>query len=63
MKPENMITGESDQEKKVMEKGSCFDCAHYHDCPRMKGINRCYNMHFVQTDVSHGKNFDPGIKP
>ena len=35
-----------------MEKGICTECAHYHDCPRMRGIDHCYNMHHVQPPDS-----------
>jgi hypothetical protein len=24
-------------------KGNCNDCDYYYNCPRMKGINKCYN--------------------
>ena len=31
-------------------KGICQECAFYTDCPRMKGINQCYNLHRDKPD-------------
>jgi hypothetical protein len=33
-----------------LQKGNCLDCKFYNRCPRMRGIDRCYNMHWVQKD-------------
>jgi hypothetical protein len=27
-----------------VQKGSCFDCAFYEDCPRMRGFDGCRNL-------------------
>ncbi len=38
---------ETDKNKTLLSssqsKGNCNDCDYYYDCPRMKGINECYN--------------------
>lgn len=58
MKPEKDQASQDKKKQKVMEKGNCLECAHYHDCPRMKGINHCYNMHVVH-DKDAGQEAPP----
>jgi hypothetical protein len=50
VKPEEAAGSKDNKNKNVMEKGNCLECSHYNDCPRMKGINRCYSMHIVKPD-------------
>lgn len=28
--------------RRIVVKGNCTECAHYTDCPRMRGENICY---------------------
>jgi hypothetical protein len=48
MKPPKTEDDKNTSGKVVVEKGNCHNCAHYHDCPRMKGINHCFNLHKVK---------------
>jgi hypothetical protein len=56
VKPEEPVGSKDGKSKNVMEKGNCLECSHYNDCPRMKGINRCYSMHIVKSDAPHEEN-------
>jgi len=35
--------------KEVVQKGYCFSCSFYYDCPCMKGIDRCQNIAKAQA--------------
>ena len=50
MKSEVNKTKEDNKTLIGLEKGNCLECAHYHDCPRMRGINHCFNLHQIQSN-------------
>jgi len=43
-------------------KGYCWECSYYHDCPRMRGINDCYNTRDRGLPSSSNGETDSGYE-
>ena len=50
-----MMECEIPPKKEVVQKGYCFSCSFYYNCPCMKGIDRCQNIAKAQAGGESGQ--------